>query len=105
MLQQRHWRAGIARIIQMRRVGEPESLPRTVCVRSDAKRDVTLLKVANSTVPAAVRSGQAQIGVNTEPMITQGIRQRFWSEPFDNVPRELGPYAYSTLNVRLDSIQ
>jgi NitT/TauT family transport system substrate-binding protein len=28
-----------------------------------------------------------------------------WGEPFYNVPRELGPYAYSTINVRLDSIQ
>jgi len=28
-----------------------------------------------------------------------------WGEPFYNVPKELGPYAYSTLNVRLDTIQ
>ena len=45
------------------------------------------------------------IGVSTEPMITQGIRQGFWSEPFLNIPKELGPYAYSTINVRLDTIQ
>ncbi len=45
------------------------------------------------------------IGVSTEPMITQGIRQGFWSEPFFNIPKELGPYAYSTINVRLDTIQ
>jgi NitT/TauT family transport system substrate-binding protein len=45
------------------------------------------------------------IGNSTEPMITQGIRQNLWSEPFFNVPKELGPYAYSTINVRLDSIQ
>src|SRR5260370_4989086 len=71
----------------------------------DAKRDVTLLEVANSAVPAAVRAGQAVIGNTTEPMVTQGIRQNLWSEPFFNVPKELGPYAYSTINVRLDSIQ
>ena len=72
---------------------------------SIAKRDVTLIEVPNSAVPAAVRGGQAVIGSSTEPMITQGIRNGFWSEPFFNVPKELGPYAYSTINVRLDSIQ
>jgi len=87
--------------------GTPNSITRYLLGKwkLDAKRDVTLLEVPNSAVPAAIRSGQAQIGVSTEPMITQGIRQGFWSEPFFNVPRELGPYAYSTLNIRLDSIQ
>jgi NitT/TauT family transport system substrate-binding protein len=66
---------------------------------------VTLIEVPNSAVPAAVRGGQAVIGNSTEPMITQGIRSGLWSEPFFNVPKELGPYAYSTINVRLDSIQ
>jgi len=71
----------------------------------DAKRDVSLIEVPNSAVPAAVKGGQATIGVVTEPMITQGIRSGLWGEPFFNVPKELGPYAYSTINVRLDSIQ
>jgi NitT/TauT family transport system substrate-binding protein len=52
-----------------------------------------------------VRGRQALIGVATEPFITQGIKQSVWDEPFYNVPRELGPYAYSTLNVRLETIQ
>src|SRR5256885_8578428 len=56
-------------------------------------------------VPPAGRGGKAVIGNTTEPMVTQGIRQSLWSEPFFNVPKELGPYAYSTINVRLDSIQ
>ena len=56
----------------------------------------------NSAVPAAVRAGPAKIGVTTEPMITQGIKQGLWSEPFFNVPKELGPYAYSTINIRLE---
>ena len=33
------------------------------------------------------------------------MRNSVWGEPFFNVPKELGPYAYSTLNVRLDTIQ
>jgi NitT/TauT family transport system substrate-binding protein len=87
--------------------GTPNSIMRYLLSKwkLDAKRDVTLLEMPNSAVPAAVKAKQAQIGVSTEPMITQGIRQGFWSEPFFNIPREFGPYAYSTINVRLDSIQ
>jgi NitT/TauT family transport system substrate-binding protein len=87
--------------------GTPNSITRYLLGKwkLDAKRDVTLVEVPNSAVPAAIKGGQAQIGVSTEPMITQGIRQGLWSEPFYNVPKELGPYAYSTLNIRLESIQ
>jgi NitT/TauT family transport system substrate-binding protein len=56
-------------------------------------------------MPAAVKGGQATIGVVTEPMVTQGIRAGLWGEPFFNVPKEMGPYAYSTINVRLDTIK
>ncbi|MFZ3349915.1 MAG: hypothetical protein WA268_03465, partial [Xanthobacteraceae bacterium] len=28
-----------------------------------------------------------------------------WGEPFINIPKMLGPYAYSTFNLRLDSIK
>lgn len=87
--------------------GTPNSITRYLLGKwkLDAKRDVTLLEMPNSAVIAAVKTGQAAIGVSTEPMITQGIRQGIWSEPFLNIPQELGPYAYSTINVRLDTIQ
>ena len=87
--------------------GTPNSILRYLLVKwqLDAKRDVSLIEVPNSAVPAAVKGGQATIGVVTEPMITQGVRSGLWGEPFFNVPKELGPYAYSTINVRLESIQ
>ncbi len=87
--------------------GTPNSILRYLLANwnLDAKRDVTLIETANSAVPAAVKAGQATIGVLTEPMITQGIRSGLWGEPFFNVPKEMGPYAYSTINVRLESIQ
>lgn len=87
--------------------GTPNSITRYLIDKwkLDAKKDVTLIEVSNSAVVAAVKSGQAQIGVATEPFVTQGIRQKLWTEPFFNVPKELGPYAYSTINVRLDTIQ
>jgi NitT/TauT family transport system substrate-binding protein len=87
--------------------GTPNSITRYLLKKwnLDVKSNVTLLEMPASAVPAAVKSGQAQIGVSNEPMITQGIRQGFWSEPFYSIPKELGPYAYSTLNVRLNAIQ
>ena len=71
----------------------------------DAKKDVTLYEMPTSAVPAAVRAGKATIGLSVEPLVTRGIKQGFWNEPFYNIPKELGPYAYSTINIRLDSIK
>jgi NitT/TauT family transport system substrate-binding protein len=87
--------------------GTPNSITRYLLKKwsLDAKKDVTLIETANSAILATVRGRQAQIGCVTEPFITQGVRQSIWSEPFFNVPKELGPYAYSTINVRLDSIR
>ena len=87
--------------------GTPNSILRYLLAKwkLDAKRDVTLIETANSATIAVVRSRQAQIGEATEPYVTQGVRNNIWSEPFLNIPRELGAYAYSTLNVRLETIQ
>lgn len=87
--------------------GTPNSILRYLLAKwkLDDKKDVTLIETANSTTIAVVRAKQAQIGEATEPFVTQGVRNNIWGEPFFNVPKELGPYAYSTLNVRLDTIQ
>jgi len=87
--------------------GTPNSITRYLLKKwnLDAKTDVTLVETANSAILPAVKNGQAQIGNPTEPFITQGIRNGAWGEPFYSIPKELGPYAYSTFNVRLDSIQ
>jgi NitT/TauT family transport system substrate-binding protein len=87
--------------------GTPNSITRYLLKKwkLDAKSDVTLVEVANSAVIAVVKKKQAQIGVATEPFVTQGVRNNIWGEPFFNVPKELGPYAYSTINIRLDTMQ
>jgi NitT/TauT family transport system substrate-binding protein len=87
--------------------GTPNSIMRYLLKQwgLDAKRDVTLVETASSAVIAAVKSKQAQIGEATEPYVTQGVRHSIWGEPFFNVPKELGPYAYSTFNVRLETVQ
>jgi NitT/TauT family transport system substrate-binding protein len=87
--------------------GTPNSILRYMLGKwkLDAKRDVTLIETGNSATIAVVRAKQAQIGEATEPYVTQGVRNKVWGEPFINVPKELGPYAYSTINVRLETIQ
>ena len=87
--------------------GTPNSIMRYLLGKwkLDAKKDVTLIETANSATIATVRAKRAQIAGATEPYLTQGVRNKVWGEPFYNVPKELGPYAYSTFNVRLDTIQ
>ncbi|AYD04859.1 nitrate/sulfonate/bicarbonate ABC transporter substrate-binding protein (plasmid) [Neorhizobium sp. NCHU2750] len=87
--------------------GTPNSITRYVLdkVGLDFKKDVTVQEIAATAgTLAALKTKQADIGVVTEPMLTAGIRAGLWGEPFYNVPKELGPYAYSTLNVRKESI-
>lgn len=69
------------------------------------KTDVTMQEMLAVAVPAAVKSGNAIIGVSSEPFIMRGIKEGFWEEPFLNTPKEFGPYAFSTINVKLESIQ
>jgi len=87
--------------------GTPNSITRYLLAKwkLDPRKDVTLLEMPNSAVPAALKAKRGTIAVTTEPMITQGIRNGLWGEPFLSIPEELGPYAYSTINVRLDSIK
>jgi NitT/TauT family transport system substrate-binding protein len=68
-------------------------------------KDVTLLETTTAGILAAVKTGHALIAAVSEPMLTAGVKDGIWDEPFYNVPKELGPYAYSTLNVRLQSIK
>src|ERR1700688_1187200 len=87
--------------------GTPNSITRYLLKKwnLDPKQDVTLIETANSAVLPVVKNKQAQIGCSTEPFITQGVRSGAWGEPFISIPKMLGPYAYSTFNVRLESVQ
>jgi NitT/TauT family transport system substrate-binding protein len=87
--------------------GTPNSITRYLLAtwKLDAKKDVVLKEMSNGAILAAVRTGGATIGVTSEPILTRGIKAGIWEEPFYNVPKELGPYAYSTLNIRLESMK
>jgi NitT/TauT family transport system substrate-binding protein len=87
--------------------GTPNSIIRFLLTKWNLSpgKDVTLNEMANGTELSAVKAGAADIGVTTEPFLTRGIVEGVWDEPIYNVPKELGDYAYSTLNVRLESIE
>ena len=87
--------------------GTPNSILRYLAARAklDPTKDFKMVETTSAGALAAVKGGQADMAVVTEPQITQGIRAGLWGEPFYSVPKELGPYAYSTLNIRADSIQ
>jgi NitT/TauT family transport system substrate-binding protein len=87
--------------------GTPNSITRYLLREwgLDARRDVTLSELATAPIFAAMRARAAEVAMVSEPILTQGLRQGIWDEPWFNLPRELGPYAYSTLNIRLDSLQ
>jgi NitT/TauT family transport system substrate-binding protein len=87
--------------------GTPNSITRYLLKKwqLDATKDVTLIETANSAVLPIVKGKRAEIGCTTEPFVTQGVRAGVWGEPIINIPKMMGAYAYSTFNVRLDSIQ
>lgn len=87
--------------------GTPNSITRYLMAKYglDVKKDVTLVETATAAVIATVKTGAADIGNVSEPLIARGLKEGLWGEPFLSIPDELGPYAYSTLNVRLDSIE
>ncbi len=57
--------------------------------------------------PSLPRSRRAKCNwaLSTSHSSPQGIRSGIWGEPVYNVPAELGPYAWATVNVRADTIE
>jgi NitT/TauT family transport system substrate-binding protein len=84
----------------------PNSITRYVLTTLglNPQSDVVLQEIAPGNELASLQSKQADFAVTTEPFLTQGIQRGVWNEPFYNAPRELGPYAYSTINIRQESI-
>jgi NitT/TauT family transport system substrate-binding protein len=81
----------------------PHSVMRYVLMAKfnlDPDKDIQIAEMPTTSGPlAAIKAKLADIGVASEPAIAQGLGQRLWDEPFYNAPKELGPLAYSVLNV------
>lgn len=72
----------------------------------DPRTDVTLLEVANSSiVPASIKAKQADLGVSSEPFITQLYKAGLWTQPIFNAGKQLGPFVDTALSVRGDMIE
>ena len=84
----------------------PNSVTRFMLSRFglDPKADVQLIETPSAAIVAAAKAGQVQFGVVNEPLVTRGIRSGIWGEPIYNMPVELGPYAWATVNIRADTI-
>jgi NitT/TauT family transport system substrate-binding protein len=84
----------------------PDSITRYIAIQNklDPAKDINLQEVDVSAVPVIMSQGKADIAIVTEPMLSKGIQDGIWDQPFLNVPAMLGPYAYSTINVQLNTI-
>lgn len=84
----------------------PNSIARYIIVKSGLKLDqVTLKEMSYEGIVATLKVGQAQIGIIQEPLLQKGKTEGIWGEPFYNVPKELGHYAYSVINIREATIK
>lgn len=71
----------------------------------DLKTDVTLIELGGyAPILAALKAGQAQVGSLREPILTQAQNEEVTDAPFLGVPKTLGPYTYSALSVRQETI-
>jgi NitT/TauT family transport system substrate-binding protein len=86
--------------------GTPNSITRYVTIQNklDPVKDVNLQEVVVNAIPVIMSQGKADIAIVTEPMLSKGIQDGIWEQPFYNAPAALGPYAYSTINVTLNTI-
>ncbi len=70
----------------------------------DPDTEVEMVELASSgTVLAQMSQQGGDISYSAEPLITQGIQQGIWDEPFYSFPETLGDYAYSTINVKVST--
>jgi NitT/TauT family transport system substrate-binding protein len=86
--------------------GTPNLLVRYLLLKVglDPSKDVTLLEPSDSSVVLSfVKQGQVEIANSTEPIVTQGVIEGSWDEPFFKFP-DLGDCAYSVFSTRKSTI-
>jgi NitT/TauT family transport system substrate-binding protein len=95
------------RIVTGQRGTSPHSVMRYILMSKyglDPDKDVQLNELPSAAILAAIKGKLADVAVASEPAIAQGIGQGLWDEPFYNAPKELGPLAYSVLNIQKSMI-
>lgn len=81
--------------------GTPNSVLRYVLAKGGLKTtDLKMQEVADVNAPlAALKTGQADYAVLSDPQMQQGIDEGIFQSPFVSFPQLFGPDAYSTINV------
>lgn len=62
-------------------------------------KDVTLVESAANTYLGAVKSGQVNYAVTSDPQLSEGIADGVWTQPIFDFAEWFGPYTYSTISV------
>ena len=66
----------------------------------DPRTDVVMLEIETSAGRiAAMKNGQADMAMVFEPFISQGVKTGIWQEPFASMPKELGLFSWTTVNL------
>ncbi len=66
----------------------------------DPRADFVMLEIATEAGRvAAMKNGEADMAVVYEPFIAQGVKAGIWQEPFASMPKELGLFAWTTVNL------
>ena len=66
----------------------------------DPRADVVMLEIATEAGRvAAMKTGDADMAMVYEPFISQGIKAGIWQKPFASMPKELGLFAWTTVNL------
>jgi NitT/TauT family transport system substrate-binding protein len=66
----------------------------------DPRSDVVMLEIATEGGRvAAMKNGEADMAMVYEPFIAQGVKAGIWQEPFASMPKELGLFAWTTVNL------
>jgi NitT/TauT family transport system substrate-binding protein len=66
----------------------------------DPRSDVVMLEIETSAGRiAAMKNGQADMAMVFEPFISQGVKAGIWQEPFASMPKELGLFSWTTVNL------
>jgi len=85
--------------------GTPNSILRYILAEGGLTTDdITLTESADAAAPIAiVQQGKADLALIADPIVAQGVDEGIWQEPSLSVPALLGDYAYSTINVPVES--
>jgi NitT/TauT family transport system substrate-binding protein len=66
----------------------------------DPRKDVVMLEIATDAGRvAAMKNADADMAMVYEPFISQGVKAGIWQEPFASMPKELGLFAWTTVNL------